>query len=136
MTDKMKIAAAVLALALVTVCDAAGSRSKWNRYQSNTPLEVGNYDVTYTLGGDKAAKYWVKFEGRRIAAASVETRPGNERNAGLKLQAFKKVCDVVAFLERPPVCTYLFSLGGKVVEVGDRKECFDFLLYLLSINKI
>ena len=31
MTDKMKIAAAVLALALVTVCDAAGSRERLNR---------------------------------------------------------------------------------------------------------
>ena len=42
------------------------------------------------------------------------TSTGNERNAGLKLQTFKKVRDVVAFLERTPVCPYLLSLGGKV----------------------
>ena len=74
--DGMKMAVAALVTALCVACDAAESRSKWSRYQSNTPLDVGNYDVTYTLGGDKAAKYWVKFEGRRIAAASVATRPG------------------------------------------------------------
>ena len=77
--DGMKMAVAALVTALCVACDAAGSRSKWNRYQSNTTLDVGNYDVTYTLGGDKAAKYWVKFEGRRIAAASVATQPGERK---------------------------------------------------------
>ena len=77
--DGMKMAVAALVTALCVACDAAGSRSKWNRYQSNTPLDVGNYDVTYTLGGDKPAKYWIKFEGRRIAAASVATQPGERK---------------------------------------------------------
>ena len=60
--DRMKIAFAALTIAFCVAAHAAGHGSKWNRYQSNTPLDVGNYDVTYTLGGDKAAKYWVKFE--------------------------------------------------------------------------
>ena len=74
--DRMKIVFTALMTVFCVAASAAGHGSKWNRYQSNTPLDVGNYDVTYTLGSDKTSKYWIKFEGRRIAASSVETQPG------------------------------------------------------------
>ena len=38
----------------------------------------------------------------------------NEHNTRLELQPFKKVRNIIAFLERPPVCPHLLPLGGKI----------------------
>ncbi len=55
----------------------AAEREGLNVFTGTMPLEIGNYDVSFTFGDkEKPTRSTVKFEGRRVALARVETAPG------------------------------------------------------------
>lgn len=58
----------------------AAQRRGLKTFSATYPLDVGNYDVTFTFGDEtKPTESWVKFEGRRIALEKITTKPGEKR---------------------------------------------------------
>ncbi|MBR1871172.1 MAG: hypothetical protein IJ802_05040 [Kiritimatiellae bacterium] len=57
------------------------AREGLKTFTQTVPLEVGNYEVSFTFGGGEATRNWVKFEGRRIALETIETAEGETKKA-------------------------------------------------------
>ena len=60
---------------------ATGGARKFYSYTYDEPMEIGNYDVTVSLGtGKGACATYVKFMGRRLAVDRTETRAGETKS--------------------------------------------------------
>ncbi len=67
-------------LALISVATACAAGTKWNRHHFSFPREIGDYDVSFTLGGENAQRAWIRFEGRRLALGEIATKAGETTN--------------------------------------------------------
>ncbi|MCR5414429.1 MAG: hypothetical protein K6F50_06855 [Kiritimatiellae bacterium] len=70
--------AEMLALEESGTCDLTAEMG-YRAFSGARKLEIGNYDVKVTFGGDSASTNWVKFAGRRLLFDNVVTRPGERR---------------------------------------------------------
>ncbi len=69
----------VASAAALTTAACAADETTWNRYNFQQPKEIGSYDVSVTLGGEKAQRSWIRFEGRRLALSDIETKAGETK---------------------------------------------------------
>ncbi len=61
-------------------CGSADEETSWRTYRYSYPKAIGTYDVSFTLGGERAERAWIRFEGRRVAAGEIVTRAGETTN--------------------------------------------------------
>lgn len=116
------LAAALARAEFVEVQAMPDTASRGLKVWSETrAAEVGNYDVSVTVGGAHAATSWIKFEGRRLAFEKVATAAGERK-------AVTFTARVKGEIAKPGVNTarespYPHALNLTVVTDGEKPFC-------------